>query len=126
MSGSLAIISIKVGLDRGGGDIGFNSPAVSAELNFVKLEVKELREVWPLMGGVGVVVNSMSNDGFSNSNCWQIMQSSPHFECRWKADSIDERFSMAMSRKNLKGKRKGCWLGDESKGREQLREDSGE
>lgn len=71
MSGSLAIISNKVGLDRGGGDIGFNSPAVRAELNFVKLEVKELREVWPLMGGV----NSMSIDGFSNSNCWQIMQS---------------------------------------------------
>ena len=43
MSGSLAIISKSVGLDRvlsGGGDIGFRRPAVSAELNFVKLEGK--------------------------------------------------------------------------------------
>lgn len=93
MSGSLAIISNKVGLDRGGGgDIGFNSPAVRAELKFVKLQVKEFGEVWPLMGGVRVVLNSMSNDGFSNFNCWQIMQSSSHFKCHRKADSIDERF----------------------------------
>lgn len=38
-SGSFAIISNRVGLDRvlsGGGDIGFSSPAVRAELNFVK------------------------------------------------------------------------------------------
>ena len=46
-SGSLAIISNRVGLDlglllfSGGGDIGFNKPAVSAELNLVKLEGKE-------------------------------------------------------------------------------------
>lgn len=47
ISGSLAIISKRVGLDRvnfsggGGGDIGFNSPAVRAELNFVKLDGNE-------------------------------------------------------------------------------------
>lgn len=44
ISGSLAIISKSVGLDRGlsgGGDIGFRRPAVSAVLNFVKLEGKE-------------------------------------------------------------------------------------
>lgn len=41
-SGSLAIISKRVGLDRvlsevgGGGDIGFKSPAVRAELKLVK------------------------------------------------------------------------------------------
>lgn len=40
-SGSFAIISKRVGLDRvlsiwGGGDIGFRRPAVRAELNFVK------------------------------------------------------------------------------------------
>lgn len=43
MSGSLAIISKSVGLDRvlsGGGDIGFNRPAVRAELNLEKLEGK--------------------------------------------------------------------------------------
>lgn len=39
-SGSFAIISKRVGLDRvnlseeGGGDMGFKSPAVRAELNF--------------------------------------------------------------------------------------------
>lgn len=49
MSGSLAIISKRVGLDRvlsggGGGDIGFKSPAESAELNLVKLEGKESLE----------------------------------------------------------------------------------
>lgn len=38
MSGSVAIISKRVGLDRGGGDIGLRRPAVSAELNLVKLE----------------------------------------------------------------------------------------
>ena len=44
MSGSLAIISKRVGLDRalstvgGGGDIGLRRPAVRAELNLVKLE----------------------------------------------------------------------------------------
>lgn len=39
-SGSLDIISNKVGLDRawGGGDIGLRSPAVRAELKLVKLE----------------------------------------------------------------------------------------
>lgn len=47
ISGSLAIISKRVGLDRvafsggGGGDIGFNSPAVRAELNLVKLDGNE-------------------------------------------------------------------------------------
>lgn len=40
-SGSLAIISKRVGLERvlstgGGGDIGLRSPAVSAELNLLK------------------------------------------------------------------------------------------
>lgn len=41
-SGSFAIISKRVGLERvllsieGGGDIGFKSPAVSAELNLLK------------------------------------------------------------------------------------------
>lgn len=41
-SGSLAIISKRVGLDRdlspvgGGGDMGFKSPAVRAELKFEK------------------------------------------------------------------------------------------
>lgn len=34
-SGSLAIISKRVGLERGGGDIGFNNPAVKAELNLL-------------------------------------------------------------------------------------------
>lgn len=43
LSGSLAIISKRVGLDRvlsvgGGGDIGFRRPAVRAELNLVKLQ----------------------------------------------------------------------------------------
>lgn len=43
ISGSLAIISKSVGLDRvlsggGGGDIGFRRPAVRAELNLVKLD----------------------------------------------------------------------------------------
>uniref|UniRef100_A0A2N9GUD1 Uncharacterized protein n=1 Tax=Fagus sylvatica TaxID=28930 RepID=A0A2N9GUD1_FAGSY len=52
--GSLAIISNRVGLDRvlscgGGGDIGFRSPAVSAELNLVKLEGNES---WPIIVGV--------------------------------------------------------------------------
>lgn len=41
-SGSLAIISKRVGLDRvGGGDIGLSRPAVRAELNFVKEVGKE-------------------------------------------------------------------------------------
>lgn len=35
-SGSLAIISKRVGLERGGGDIGLRSPAVRAELNLLK------------------------------------------------------------------------------------------
>lgn len=40
MSGSEAIISKRVGLERvwGGGDIGLRRPAVRAELNLVKLE----------------------------------------------------------------------------------------
>ena len=46
-SGSLAIISKRVGLDRvlsGGGDIGFKRPAVRAELNLEKLEGKDSLE----------------------------------------------------------------------------------
>lgn len=48
-SGSLAIISKSVGLDRvlsGGGDIGFKRPAVRAELNLEKLEGKSWGWGW--------------------------------------------------------------------------------
>lgn len=67
MSGSLAIISKRVGLDRvlsGGGDIGFKRPAVRAELNLLKLEGNAESDEWPWFagGGVAVCVKSMTGD----------------------------------------------------------------
>lgn len=70
ISGSLAIISKRVGLDRvilsggGGGDIGLSNPAVSAELNLEKLEGNES---WPLIE-VAVEVKSMTGDRLPGEN----------------------------------------------------------
>lgn len=55
-SGSFAIISKRVGLERvlsieGGGDIGLSSPAVSAELNLLK---DDGNPSWVLLFGIGV------------------------------------------------------------------------
>lgn len=68
VSGSLAIISNRVGLDRvtlsggGGGDIGFRSPAVRAELNLLKLEGNES---WPF---IAVGVKSITGDRLPGEN----------------------------------------------------------
>lgn len=77
MSGSLAIISKRVGLDRafsggeapaaGGGDIGFRRPAVSIELNFVNppdAKASSLGE-WPL---TEVATKSMTGDRLPGEN----------------------------------------------------------
>lgn len=56
-SGSFAIISKRVGLERvlsiegGGGDIGLRSPAVRAELNLLK---DDGNASWVLLFGIGV------------------------------------------------------------------------
>lgn len=71
MSGSLAIISKSVGLDRvlsGGGDIGFRSPAVKAELNLLKLEGNAESDACPVGGGVPACVKSMTGDRLPGEN----------------------------------------------------------